>query len=133
MSGVDPSRGFAVEHFDAVTVIRFTDAELTDLEMVQAIGQRMVRLVDHLSHHRFVVHLGSVHRMSSAMLGKLIAFHKKIKQAGGNLTLCSLPPDLYLKFQNTRLHTFFRICPSEEAALEGLGNQRPKAAEISPT
>jgi anti-anti-sigma factor len=133
MVGVDSPRGFAVEHFDAVTVLRFTDAELTDLESVQAIGQRMARLVDHLRHHRFVVHLGSVQRMSSAMLGKLIAFHKKIKQAGGHLTLCSLTPDLYLKFQNTRLHTFFRICPNEEAALQGLGNEGPKAAETSPT
>jgi anti-anti-sigma factor len=121
MAGVDAVRGFAVEHFDAVTVIRFTDAELTDGETTSAIGQRMARLVDNLAHHRFVVDLGSVHRMDSAMLGKLIAFHKKVKQVGGRLALCSLTPDLYRKFQHTRLHTVFRICPNEEAALQGLG------------
>jgi anti-anti-sigma factor len=120
MGGVQAVRGFAVEHFDAVTVIRFTDSEITDGEAAQAIGVRMSRLADSLSHHRFVVDFGSVSRMSSAMLGKLIAFHKKVKQAGGQVTLCSLAPDLYLKFQNTRLHTIFRICPNEQEALQDL-------------
>ncbi len=132
MAGVEAVRGFAVEHFSAVTVIRFTDAELTDGETVQAIGQRMARLVDNLGPHRFVVDLGSVHRMGSAMLGKLIAFHKKVKQAGGRLALCSLTPDLYRKFQHTRLHTVFRICPNEEEALQGFGAEGESTAKTSP-
>jgi anti-anti-sigma factor len=120
MAESQPVRGFAVEHLDAVTVIRFTEADVTDGEAAQAIGLRMARLVENAKQPRFVVDLGSVNRMSSAMLGKLIAFHKKVKQVGGRLTLCSLCPDLYLKFQNTRLHTIFRICPTEQEAVEGV-------------
>jgi anti-anti-sigma factor len=132
MAGVEPPRGFAVEHLDVVTVLRFTEAELVDGETTAAIGQRMARLVDNLSHHRFVIDLGPVLRMSSAMLGKLIAFHKKVKQAGGHLALCSLTPDMHQKFHDTRLHTIFHICPNEAAALQGMGCGEARPAETFP-
>jgi len=105
-----------VEHVRDVTLVSLTRSYLGD-EAFQEIGDRMVRLAETMGRHRFVLSLRGVRCLSSAMLGKLIAFHKQVKQRGGELTLCSLTPELAARFESMRLNKLFHICLSEEEAL----------------
>src|SRR5438270_6844886 len=94
LGAVSSPRWFAVEHVEEVTVLRFTRPEMGDEESAQAIGLHLFNLVDNLGRRRFVLNFSSVHRLTSSLLGKLITFQKKVKQAGGHLVLCSLTPEL---------------------------------------
>ena len=113
------SRWFALERVDDVTVLRFTRPDMRDGEAATALGAHMLGLADEPGR-RFVLDFGGVGRVSSAVMGKLITFHKKVKKGGGRLALCALGPDLHVQFERTRLNTFFHICPTEEEALQGV-------------
>ena len=113
-------RWFAVEHRAEVTVLRFIRPDMGDGEAAKAISGPMFSLVDDQGLRRFVLDFAPVGRLSSAVLGKLITFQKKVNKAGGRLTLCSLQPDLHFQFERTKLNTVFRICPTEQDAVNGV-------------
>jgi anti-sigma B factor antagonist len=47
--------------------------------------------------------------MSSAFLGLLVKIHKRVIEAGGDLQLCNLSPNLYKVFEITKLTKIFDI------------------------
>jgi anti-anti-sigma factor len=108
---------FHIRHLKGADVLTFTRPDIWQDDEVRRAGDEMFRLAESPGHRRFVLHLGQVHCLSSAMLGKLIAFDRKVKQAGGELTLCSLASDLSATFDRMRLDRVFRICPTEQEAL----------------
>jgi stage II sporulation protein AA (anti-sigma F factor antagonist) len=111
------SRWFVAERVGEATVLTFTQADLLDQETVLGIREGVLDLLEGGDHRRLVLDFSGVRTLSSTMLGLLIGLTKRAQQAGGDLTLCSLAPDLHDKFQTTRLHQFFRICPDRQAAL----------------
>jgi anti-anti-sigma factor len=111
------SRWFVAERVGEATVLTFTQANIGNEDTVRAIREQVFDLVENQAHPRLVLDFGEVRRMSSTLLGMLIGLNKRAKQAGGDLTLCSLLPDLYQEFETTRLHKFFRICPDRQTAL----------------
>jgi len=113
------SRWFVAERVGEATVLTFTQADLLDQETVRGIREGVLDLLENRGQRRLVLDFGRVRALSSTMLGLLIALNKRVQQAGGDLTLCSLTPDLDDKFQTLRLHKFFRICPDRQAALPG--------------
>ena len=126
------ARWFAVEYLDEVTVLRFIRPDMGGGEAAKAIDGPLGRLVDDMGLRHFVLDFAPVGRVSSAVLGKLIGFHKKVKKAGGRLTLCSLRPDLHTQFERTKLNTIFSICPTEREALEGVRGEAPAAGDETP-
>src|SRR5262245_21878915 len=86
-------------------------------EAALAVGRQLCALAEAPRSRRFVLDLGEVRCMSSAMLGKVIGFDKRVKQRGGELTLCSLRPGLVTQFERMRLDRLFHIRPTEEEAL----------------
>jgi anti-anti-sigma factor len=109
-----------VEHLNDATLVTLTRGDLGN-EEARAVGDRLSRLAETLGRHHFVLSLRGVPGLSSVTLGKLISFHKRVKQAGGQLTLCSLASELSARFQGMRLDRLFHICPTE---VEALGGQR---------
>jgi anti-anti-sigma factor len=86
-------------------------------EAALALGRQLYALAETPRSHRLVLNSGDVRCMSTAMLGKLIGFDKRVKQGGGDLALCSLRPDLVAQFERMRLDRLFHICSTEEEAL----------------
>jgi anti-anti-sigma factor len=109
-----------VEQVKGATLITLTGPDLTG-EAAQVVGGQLSRLAEMLGGRRFVLSLRGVRSLNSAMLGKFIAFHKRVKQAGGQLTLCSLTPELAARIADMRLDRLFHILPTEEEALGGEG------------
>jgi anti-anti-sigma factor len=105
-----------VEHLKDATLVTLARPDLTG-ESAQEVGDRLARLAETLGGHRFVLCLDGVRCLSSSMLGKLIAFHKRAKQGGGRLTLCALTPDLSERIADMRLDKLFHICSTKEEAL----------------
>ena len=115
---LDYSPLLQVVNGNGVAVIHFPRTDMSE-EAALAVGRQLCALAEAPRSRRFILDLGDVRCMSSAMLGKLIGFDKRVKQGGGDLALCSLRPDLVAQFERMCLDRLFHIWPTEEEALGG--------------
>jgi anti-anti-sigma factor len=113
---VDDSPWFQVTHLEGSALVAFARPDLWQEDAVRLVGAELLRLADALGPHHIVLDFGAVRSLSSAMFGKLIALDRKVKQAGGELALCGLAPDLLAKFASMRLDRLFHICATREEA-----------------
>jgi len=66
---------------------------------------------------KFVVDFSDTGYIDSSGLGVLVSVSKKIREAGGELSLSGLNEDLRMLFELTKLDTLFRIFDTKEEAL----------------
>src|SRR6476646_9846036 len=111
MTQTHPAELFRVERVRGEVVVTFTRPDLVDEDAAWLLGERLFTLAEGEGGSRFVLDFGPVVRVSSATLGKLIAFRRRVKQAGGEVALRSLSAGLAATFRCTRLDTVFRILP----------------------
>ena len=107
-----------VEQIGDVTVAKFTARYILDEEKVQTVGNQLLSLGEQLAGRRLVLNFGTVERLSSEMLGKLISLQRKVKARGGRLALCGIRPQLYEVFRILQLPQLLAIYADEEAALQ---------------
>ncbi len=100
-----------------VTVVRFADRKILDDANIQQIAQELQQVAEAEGAGPLLVNFSEVEFLSSAALGKLIIFDKKIKSLGGNLKLSNIRPEIYEVFAITRLNRVFDIRDDEADAL----------------
>jgi len=111
-------RGLESEQVGDVTIVSLTERELLDELMIQKLGEQLLSLAAGVERRQLVVNMGGVERLSTMMLGKLIALHKKVRQTGGRLVLCRIDSRIYEIF---RIFNFRRLIPiyrEEQEALQ---------------
>jgi anti-anti-sigma factor len=109
-----------VEQVGSVTVARLTRAELLDEQIITTTGEHLFALVDEMDCRRILLDLGNVRRLASAMLGKVIALHRKLKPKGGRLALCRVDPELAGIIRVLHLNRLFGIYGDQQEALQSL-------------
>ena len=114
-----------------VTIIRFDQPRLIDDNQITLLGEVLYALADDSRRRKFVVSLAGVDVLSSAMVGKLIAMHKKIQGTGRRLALCSVCPTLARVFEIGGLKRVFTIADDQTAAILAVGDQ-PAAEPRTP-
>ena len=65
-----------------------------------------------------IVNMEGVTHLDSSGLSTLVTGLKRFRSAGSNLSLCSLPNQIRILFELTRLHLAFDIYPTETAAIQ---------------
>lgn len=100
-----------------VSVVTFTDSKIIDEEEIQELGQELYDLVDREDRKKIVLNFSFVEFLSSAALGKLINFEKKVSQHGAELILTNIRPEIYEVFAITKLTKLFNIKDDEADAL----------------
>jgi len=100
-----------------VTVVTFTDSKIIDETEIQELGQELYALVERDGHKKIVLNFSKVEFLSSAALGKLIGFDKRVKQHGAELVLTNIRPEIYEVFAITKLTRLFEIKDDEADAL----------------
>jgi anti-anti-sigma factor len=113
---VDFAPCIRVKSIDGTALVTFPMTDMSEGAAL-AVGGQLWKLAERPGYRRFVLDLGLARCLSSSMFGKLIAFRKKVQQRGGELTLCSLSPEVAAQFERLRLDEFFHICSTEEVAL----------------
>src|SRR5262249_36883713 len=98
-----------VEQVGSVTVARLAPAELLDDQTITTMGTHLFALVDEMDCRRILLDFGNVRRLASAMLGKVIALHRKLKPKGGRLALCRLDSELAGIIRVLQLNRLFGI------------------------
>ena len=87
---VDYASWLRVDYINGEAIIAFPRTNMGE-EAALVIGRQLSHLAEKPGCNRFVLNLSRVPCLSSTMLGKLIAFHKQVKQRGGRTD--SLLPD----------------------------------------
>jgi anti-sigma B factor antagonist len=97
----------AVEHEGDRTTITLTEGKVRDPE--DTIARELAGLTDGLGERHLVLDFGEVRHIHSGELGTLIDLHKRVRAAGGRLTLTNVRPEVYEVFEVTRLTTFISV------------------------
>lgn len=100
-----------------VSVITFTDPKILDEVVIQELGSELFALVDADNRKTILLDFAGVEFLSSAALGKLITFDRKLKTAKGRLKVCGLVPGILEVFQVTKLNKVFDIRAERAEAL----------------
>lgn len=111
-------RRIEVENIGDVTVVTFIDRKILDEQNIQIIGEQLFSLVHDEGWRKLVLCFSNVEYMSSSMSGKLVTLRKKTRDAGGNLVLCNLAPQVYEVFEIIKMDKFFNIQKGKQAALQ---------------
>lgn len=104
-----PVDSLKVEAIGGVTVVNFGNCTELDELNTQSVGDQLGRLVDQNNRDRLHLDFAGVEYLSSSMLGKLVAVHKRLQTGGGRLVVFNVRPLVYEVFAITRLTGFLDV------------------------
>src|SRR5207244_3649788 len=98
-------------------------ADILDLELIRVLGEQLLGLAD--DGRQVLLNFRNVHRLSTALVGKVVALQLRLKELGGQLALCQVAPHLREALELLKLPRFVPIYGEEREALERM--ERAKA------
>jgi anti-sigma B factor antagonist len=114
-------RWLEIEQVGDVTVVRFTTRTILSNDAIEAIGGQLLGLVEQAGCRQFVLNLENVESISTAMVGKFVALHRRLEAAQGRLVLCRLGPFLVEIFKVLNLGQLARVYGEETEAVQSFG------------
>lgn len=109
---------------DAV-LIRFEVPSLIEPIQVEEVGAALLALHELHAKVPLVIDFGTCNGVSSAMVGKLITLHRRVRRSGGKLVLFGLGPIVQEVFRSARLDEYFLLCRTRDEALTKARPQSP--------
>lgn len=103
------SKNLLISSQEGVTVVSFLHSKLLDETNIHEMGANLLKLIEIDPNIKMVINFDSVEYLSSAVLGKLMAIHKKISEGKGKVVLCGIVPDVLEVFKITKLDKLFNI------------------------
>ena len=100
-----------------VIVVYFQDAKILDEVQILKISEELMGIAEKACGGKLLLAFGDVEYMSSAVLGKLMALHKKCKADKTNLKMCEVSATILEVFKITKLDKIFDIHDSEDKAV----------------
>ena len=100
-----------------VSVVKFQDRKILDEATIQELGAELFGLIEVDNRKAILLDFEGVEFLSSAALGKLITFDRKLKTAKGRLKMCGISPGILEVFQVTKLNKVFDIRTDAAEAL----------------
>ena len=114
----------------SITMTKQGDTMVVDIDgqlFVRNRGDFRLMVIDAIERgeRKFRIDLRRTSYIDSSGLGVLVSVSKKSRQAGAELCLANLNPDLQHLFEVTKLDTLFRIDNSDGGELTGRGAPLP--------
>ena len=130
MSPKSLSHRLDVRSYADVVLVHFTGPKvMLDEEAAQQVAEKLLKLADRLAGRTLLLSFAGVTYLTSTLLGKLMALHKRAQTAGGRLALRDLRPEVYELFQVTRLHTVLDVLPEERPTVSDMEMPDPGEPE----
>jgi anti-sigma B factor antagonist len=98
--------------------VEFIDRNILDEANIQAIGEEISSIIDAQPKPKLLVSFTNVDHLSSAALGTMITINNRIRNAGGQLRLADIDPQIYEVFVITKLNKLFEIHETSADALK---------------
>ena len=105
-----------IEPVGDVAVVTFTQTDILDLEVIRALGEQLLGLAD--EGRQIVLNFCHVNKLSTALVGKVVLLHHRLKEMGGQLALCQVAPHLREALELLKLPRLVPIYAGEREALE---------------
>jgi anti-anti-sigma factor len=107
-----------IEHDRSTVVIRVLRPVLVATEAIETLARLALTAAARHGAHAVVLNLAAVEEFNSALLGKLVGLHKRLRVEGRRLLLCDPQPHLACVLERLRLTSVMTVCADErEAAL----------------
>ena len=110
-----------IRNRNGITLVNVLDVSVLDRTQIDKIGDELLRLVEDLGRKKVLVNFEGVDYLSSAVLGKLIALHKRLAMKSGELKLSGIKASILEVFEITKLDKVFDIYSDEESAVASFG------------
>jgi anti-sigma B factor antagonist len=107
-----------VERTEDSIRVRLTGCEVLDEATLPVLREQLFALISEPGSHRMLFDLSGVRFLSSTGLGLMVALHKRLRDAGGSLTLFRLEGTVREVFEVTRLTRILDILPEEPPTAE---------------
>lgn len=114
----------SVEYAENATVVTLIDEKILEERDIQGLGESIMSIIEQAERINLILDFCNVRFLSSAVLGLLIRFSKKVYEQNGTLKLCNIEPRIYEIFKVTRLTKIFDIYKDVESAIEDLSASR---------
>jgi anti-sigma B factor antagonist len=98
-----------IKHIGDVIQVEFLDRNILDEANIQHIGEEIQTLIESRPSPKLLISFANVDHLSSAALGTLITINNRIRNAGGQLRLSDIDPQIYEVFVITKLNKLFEI------------------------
>jgi anti-anti-sigma factor len=118
MAVVSRSQWLSVEPIGDVTLVRFARRSILQDDEAQVLGGQLLGLAEDPSCRKFVINFADVEALSSTVVGKLFALHRRLVAAGGRLALCNVRPELLEVFEVLKLSRVLNLYDDEPQALQ---------------
>jgi len=112
MSFSSPVPSLEIRPHPDYTVLRLDGCDALDEGNVPTLGRQLSLLPDALTADHLVLDLEGIHYATSAALGALVAFHSRVRTAGGRLALRNVSPILREELAITRLDQLMEVRPT---------------------
>lgn len=106
-----------IQVYDGIVLVQVTKERLLEMPVINAIGVDLTGLLDRHARPSVVIDLAPVSYLSSAMVGKLIAFYKGVIAAKGRLAIAGVRPDLMPIFKITQIDKLIRFYPDAQQVI----------------
>lgn len=106
-----------IQVYDRIVLVQVTKDRLLDMPVINAIGTELTSLLDRHAKPSIVLDLAPVTYMSSAMVGKLIAFYKGVMAAKGRMAIAGVRADLMPLFKITQIDKLIRFYPEAQQVI----------------
>ncbi len=110
----------AAEAVGDVAVLKFRKGLLTEDDNVDQLDRDFQVIVDHYGFQKVAVDLSPVRYLTSAVLGKIILFHRRVRRGGGRLVLCGAQPTVSDILSTSSLIDYFELAVNTAAGVEKL-------------
>jgi anti-anti-sigma factor len=110
----------AWEDLDGVIAIHFTDRKILDEKKIQLIGDQLSSLLEQSGRRKFLLNLGTVRALSSALVDQLLLFDREVRRAGGRLVICQVHPLVAPVFRHTQSAKVLTLKRNTEEGIEAL-------------
>ncbi len=113
----EPSGHLIIQAYDRIVLVQVTKERLLDMAIINAIGAELNALLDRYAKPSFVLDFAPVGYLSSAMVGKLIAFYKGVVIAKGRMAIAGVRSDLMPLFKITQIDRIIRFYPDAQQVI----------------
>ncbi len=121
-------RGLSISESSGIALVKILDRSLVDDAEINRIAGELQSLIES-GQNRIALNFGQVEHCSSQALGTVLKAHRKCRDGGGVLKICTVRPEVAELFAMTNLQHRIEIYPDELPALESLWPHRAEAAE----
>ena len=113
-----PHRHFKVSRDESTNVLELALPVVMDPAEFDKLNELVGEAAADAADQRWVVDLGQVEYVGSALLGLLVNLRQRVKSAGGRLVLSGLNDQVTKALQTCSLHNLFTIAANKDEALK---------------